>query len=135
MPQFWEVIPDAFWYFGYTNVIGIERFKVRAVLHDYLEGCISASIAKTVNKDLQVISDLLSDCFDAMVGDLHTIFDVKNFKSLALGCDVFECGVRDTATVTKAYVSDCICIAVVVDDADHMLVTQLLYVIEQVTEV
>jgi hypothetical protein len=98
------------------------------VLHDCLEGCIGASIAATVIKAIEVLADFLGDGLDAIFGDVHTTRDEKVFQSFALVRDVDECGIRDTDTVSEIDLFDCaIQHEVFVDDADDMLVTQLLF--------
>ena len=126
---------DAFGYLCDASVNGNEVFEIRTVVHDCLESGVGASTAMTVTKDCQFVADLLDDRCDAIVGDLITTIDEKCFQLCALGGDVDERGICDTDTAIEVDDCDFMCLAVVVDDGDDMLVSQLLVLFHVTTQV
>ena len=88
-----------------------------------------------VTKGIEIAADLLDGRCDAIVGDLMTTFDGKCFQSCALGGDVLECGISDTAK--KVNVCDVFCLEMLVNEIDDVFVSHLLldFIAQEIVEV
>jgi hypothetical protein len=103
---------------GNPNVPGIEHFQFWTIIDNRLEGGFNFCLP-----------DLLDNCCDAIVGNLHETIDVKLGQLCAFVCIAFQCGsIGETDTTREGDEFDCcISVDVVVDEINYATVSKFFF--------